>query len=138
MNTIRITGCCEVDLPSPQSMSISCPEPPLQRTPYRAYFLVRTLRYFEHLPDRSQTFELPSTRTGHRQVEKTYALLKGLCLKSGPAVLLPAKGHGTHPKTRSAGDPARMQGTGEGEEPTSNFLRLALHPSILYAKTRRG
>merc|ERR1719281_1794363 len=33
-------------------------------------------------------------------VEKTYALLKGLCLKSGPAVLLPAKGHGTHPKTR--------------------------------------
>jgi 2-polyprenyl-6-methoxyphenol hydroxylase-like FAD-dependent oxidoreductase len=33
-------------------------------------------------------------------VQETYNVLKGLNLKSGPNVLLPAKGHRTHPKTR--------------------------------------
>ena len=33
-------------------------------------------------------------------VQETYNVLKGLNLKSGPNVLLPSKGHRTHPKTR--------------------------------------
>jgi 2-polyprenyl-6-methoxyphenol hydroxylase-like FAD-dependent oxidoreductase len=33
-------------------------------------------------------------------VQETYNVLKGLNLKSGPNVLLPAKGHRTHPKSR--------------------------------------